>query len=209
MMMPKFAAGQLGNPTGIFARFAGFLWNRRNAALNDTVFVLLALQPTDRVLDIGFGGGYLLSRMSGVVRGGLLAGVDVSPAMVAHAEKRYQKAVSAGQLDLRCAVAESLPYPDRYFSKVCSVNSIFYWQDVEQGIGEIKRVLYPEGKAVLCFTCKASMEKKGFAKNLHLFEAGEIERILTRNGFCDIETAFFSDRYRQYTCITAKGDAGA
>ena len=106
-------------------------------------------------------------------------------------------------------MAESLPYPDRHFSKVCSVNSIFYWQDVEQGIGEIKRVLIPAGKVVLCFTCKASMDKKRFAKNLHLFEGGEIERILTGYGFRDIKTAFFSDKYRQYTCITAEGDAGS
>lgn len=207
-MVPKFIASQLGNPTGIFARVAGFLWNRRNAALNDTVLGLLALQPTDRVLDIGFGGGYLLSRMSAVVTGGLLAGIDASPAMAAQAKKRYQKAVSAGKLDLRCAAAESLPYPDRHFSKVCSVNSIFYWQGIEQGMGEIKRVLLPEGKVVLCLTSKESMEQKRFAKNLHLFETGEIEQILSSQGFREIKTEFFSDKYRQYTCVSAEGVAG-
>lgn len=204
MTMNKLLANQLGNPTGIVGKIAGFLWNRRNAALNDTVLALLALQPGDRVLDIGFGGGYLLNRMSTAVTGGLLAGVDVSPAMVAYAEKRYRKAVSAGNLDLRCAAAESLPYPDGHFTRVCSVNSIFYWQNVELGIHEIRRVLEAGGKVVLCFTCKASIENKGFAKNIHLYEPGEMEQIMAEDGFLDIHTAFFSDRYRQYLCISGE-----
>jgi ubiquinone/menaquinone biosynthesis C-methylase UbiE len=204
MAFSKLAAHQLGNPNRIFGKFAGFLWNRRNAALNDTVLDLLALQPTDRVLDIGFGGGYLLNRMSSTVTGGLLAGVDGSPAMVAYAEKRYQRAVSAGKLDLKCATAESLPYPGSHFTKVCSVNSIFYWQNIGQGILEIKRVLAVGGMVVLCFTCKASIEKKGFAKNIQLYETGEIEQMMAEIGFQDIKTASFSDKYRRYICITGK-----
>jgi ubiquinone/menaquinone biosynthesis C-methylase UbiE len=204
MTISKLEADQLGNPNRIFGKLVGFLWNRRNAALNDTVLGLLALQPSDRVLDIGFGGGYLLNRMSAVVTAGLLAGVDISTTLVASAEKRYQKAVRAGMLDLKCAAAEALPYPDSYFTKVCSVNSIFYWQNIQRGILEIKRVLALGGLVVLCFTCKASLEKKGFAKNIQLYEAVEIEHMLAGVGFQDIKTASFSDRYRQYICITGK-----
>jgi len=71
----RIIASQLGKPSGIFANFAGLIWNRRNATLNNTVFDLLALRPTDRVLEIGFGGGYLLNRMMTVVNDGLAAGV--------------------------------------------------------------------------------------------------------------------------------------
>jgi ubiquinone/menaquinone biosynthesis C-methylase UbiE len=160
------------------------------------------------VLDIGFGGGYLLNRMSSVVTDGLLAGVDVSPAMVAHAEKRYQKAVRAGKLKLKCAAVESLPFPDNHFTTVCSVNSIFYWQNVKQGIQEVKRVLLVGGKLALCLTCKTSIEKKGFAKNIHLYETDEIVQLLTENGFRDIKTSFLSDKHRQYICVTAVYKSG-
>jgi len=191
-------------PSGIFANFAGFIWNRRNAALNDTVFDLLALCPTDRVLDIGFGGGYLLNRIMPVVTDGLAAGVDVSAAMVGHAEKRFQKAINAGKLELKCATAEHLPYPDKYFNKVCSTNSIFYWQNAELGFREIKRVLKPGGKIMLCFTNKTSLEAKSFAKHIRLFEAEAVEQILGKFGFQDIKTSSFSDNHRQYCCITAR-----
>ena len=204
MTLSRLVANQLGNPTGVIGIFAGLLWNRRNAALNDNVFDLLALQPSDRVLDIGFGGGYLLNRMSLVVTNGLLAGVDVSPAVVAYARNRQRKAVQAGKLDLRCAPVESLPYPVDYFTKVCSVNSIFYWRDVDQGISEIERVLAPGGQVVLCFTCRTSIEEKGFAKHLRLYDPEFIALMMAEHGLQAVRTVSSSDKYRHYTSISGK-----
>jgi ubiquinone/menaquinone biosynthesis C-methylase UbiE len=204
MTVSKYVANQLGNPTGIFGKLAASIWNRRNAVLNDTAFELLELIPTDRVLDIGFGGGYLLDRMATRVTKGWLVGVDISPAMVANAEKRYHTSIQSGKIELKCATVESLPYPDQYFSKVCSINSIFYWQDIKQSLVEIRRVLEKDGKAVLCFTDKGSIEKKNFSKEIKLFDGADIERLLIENDFQDIENSLFADRYRQYHCVTAK-----
>jgi ubiquinone/menaquinone biosynthesis C-methylase UbiE len=204
MSFSRVLADQLGNPTGMYGKFAAFVWNRRNAALNDRSFDALSLQPTDRVLDIGFGGGYLIQRMTTIVTDGLLAGVDKSPAMVADAAKRFKNEIKIGRLELKCATAEALPYPAEHFKKVCSVNSIFYWQDVEQGLREVMRVLIKGGTAVFCFTDKASLEKKGFAKYVRLFEIEELEQMMTENGFQDPMTSSFSDKYRRYNCTVVK-----
>ena len=204
MAISRLVANQLGNPTGIFSKLATLVWNRRNAALNDTAFELLALQPTDRVLEIGFGGGYLLKRMAARVTDGWLAGVDISPAMVANGEKRYETAIRSGRLELKSGAAESIPYPDQNFTKACSINSIFYWRDIKQGLREIWRVLEQDGKIVLCFTDKRSLEKKGFAKEIKLFDGNDIELLLKEIGFQDTEILSFADQYRQYTCVTAK-----
>jgi SAM-dependent methyltransferase len=119
-VLAKFVAQQLGAPSGVIGRWVlAPLWNRRNAALNDVVFDRLALHSDDRVLEIGFGGGYLLGRMAGVVTQGFVAGVDVSEAMVAVCERRYRPLVRAGRLELRSAPAESLPYRSGCFSKAC------------------------------------------------------------------------------------------
>ena len=115
----KFMAQQLGRPSGLIGRFIlGPVWNKRNAVLNDVAFDHLTLNPYDRVLEVGFGGGYLLSRMSTVVTEGFLSGVDVSPAMVALCEKRFASPVQAGKLELKCARAESLPYPNEHFTQL-------------------------------------------------------------------------------------------
>ena len=86
MMPPKRAwgrwlAGQLADPGGPAGILLAPLWNRRNAALNDAAFDALALAADDRVLEVGFGGGYLLGRMAGRVSQGFVAGADVSAAM--------------------------------------------------------------------------------------------------------------------------------
>ena len=73
LIFAKLLAQQLGNPSGIVGDLVALLWNKRNAALNDVVFDSLALSADDRVLEVRFGGGYLLSRMSSVVTDGFLA----------------------------------------------------------------------------------------------------------------------------------------
>lgn len=203
-MLGKLIANQLSHPTGVFSYFASLVWNRRNVSLNETAFKLLSLKPSDRVLEIGFGGGYLLNRMAGVVTDGLLSGVDKSPAMVANLERRSRKESEAGKFDLKCASAEKLPFPPEYFTKVCSVNSIFYWQDMQAGLREIYRVLMKDGLMLLCFTSKTSLEKKGFARGIHLIESETLDQMMKGIGFRDILTSSHSDKYRQYLCMTAQ-----
>jgi len=202
MTLGKSMARQLGNPSGIAGYLTALLWNKRNARLNDVVFDSLALSPTDRVLEVGFGGGYLLGRMSTIVTNGLLVGVDVSPAMVAFCERRYRSLTSDGKLELRCAQAESLPYPSGHFTQACTVNSIFYWQNVQQALCELWRVLAEGGTLVMCFTCKASLEKRGFAKHIGLYEADDVQEMMVSCGFQGIRTRHFSDKHRKFVCMT-------
>ena len=199
----KFVAQQLSRPSGLIGQFIlGPVWNKRNAALNDVAFDHLALNSHDRVLEVGFGGGYLLSRMSIVVTGGCLSGVDVSPAMVALCEKRFALLIQAGKLDLQCARAESLPYPDDHFSKVCTVNSIFYWQSVPQALAEFRRVLRDDGLLVMCFTCKASLEKRGFTRQgVATYEADDVQKMMEAAGLHDIRTLHDSDNHRAFVCL--------
>ena len=206
MFFDKFLAQQLGNPSGIIGRWvAAPMWNKRNAALNDVAFENLALTRHDRVLEVGFGGGYLLGKMSGIVTDGLLAGVDGSQAMVSYCKERYRALIRQGRLDLKCARAECLPYPDAYFTKVCSVNSIFYWQDVPAAFSQAWRVLAEGGSLALCFTCKESLEDKGFARQgLALFEVDQVQQMLESAGFCEIRTISSSDRHRDFVCMVGR-----
>jgi SAM-dependent methyltransferase len=176
------------------------LWNRRNLALNEAALNSLALHSDDRVLEVGFGGGYLLGRMAAVVTEGSLAGVDVSPAMVAFCERRYRALVRKGKLELKCASAESLPYPDHHFDKVCTVNSVFYWEDAGQAISELYRVLEEGGVLVMVFTCKESLETKRLGQGIVLYEDDQVYQMIESAGFGKIEMCRASDRYREFVC---------
>jgi ubiquinone/menaquinone biosynthesis C-methylase UbiE len=202
-MIYRFQARQLGNPNSLFARVFAPVWNRRNAALNDTVFAQLELQSDDRVLEVGFGGGYLLKRIAPVLVGGYLAGVDVSRVMVTRNVKQFRQLIESGKLDLRCASAEKLPYPTEDFTKACTVNSIFYWQDASQALAELYRVLKSNGKIFLCQTSASSLGHKGFASYVARYEAQDIQQLLERAGFQDIAILNTTDQYRGFFCLSA------
>jgi SAM-dependent methyltransferase len=181
------------------------LWNRHNAALNDAAFDTLALRARDQVLEVGFGGGYLLGKMATVVTDGFLAGVDTSSAMVAFCQRRHQAAIQAGKLGLTCAKAEALPYPSASFDNACTVNSIFYWGSAPQALSELRRVLRTNGTLVLCFTCRESMEKRRFAGHgIALYGAEEIDAMMKVAGFREVSFARRSDQHRDFWLVVGR-----
>lgn len=204
MVFQRYLASQLCRPSGLIGKYIiGSLWNKRNAALNDDTFACLDLNVEDCVLDIGFGGGYLLERILSTVEQGMVAGTDVSPIMVKNGQRRWREAIAAGKVDLRSGKAEALPFPDGRFSKVCSVNSIFYWNDVCQGIAEMFRVLREEGKAVITFTCKKDLDQKWFVRyGVKAYNDDEVRKMMADAGFGEIELKRNRDMHREFVCLS-------
>jgi hypothetical protein len=74
-MFERFIANQLIYPQGWIGRYLlPVLWNHRNAALNESALSRLRLEAGDRVLDVGFGGGYLIDKMLAKITEGLERG---------------------------------------------------------------------------------------------------------------------------------------
>jgi ubiquinone/menaquinone biosynthesis C-methylase UbiE len=201
MKVTEYLSAQLGRPSGIFSKPAAILWNKRNLALNKAALKNLFLKSNDRVLEIGFGGGYLLGEILRYIDEGFLCGIDISPAMVTRCVKRYRRERDAGLIELKCAPAEAIPYEEKQFTKVCSVNSIFYWQDADRVFNEIGRVLAKDGRFVLCFTLKESLETKGFANHIQLYDIEEVTGMLKASGFQEIQVKTDSDRHRNFACV--------
>lgn len=205
--MMQILARQLGKPVGWFSRWMfSSLWNRRNKVLNDAAFNLLNLPEDARVLEVGFGGGYLLGKIAGELDrralNGFLAGVDHSIEMVRVCEKRFLKRIRAGQIHLAQANAMALPFSSSSISNFVSVNSIFYWADPILAISEAARVLIPQGQFVLVFTCHEDMRRRSFsAHGLRLFEPEEIEKHLRRVGIEQISVTMRKDQYRDFWCL--------
>ena len=204
-MFAKFAARQLSHPSGVVGTHVlPRIWNRRNAALNDAAFRALQLRPGDRVLEVGFGGGYLLQKIAAVVTRGLLVGVDASMAVTIHAAQGVRWGLDSGAVALSCAGVEALPLRSGSFTKVCSVNSLFYWPDLQAAFLEMARVLVPGGQVVLCFTCAASLKDKSFTRfGVSTHGDEEVARRLERAGLFVATRSHGHDRHREFLCLTA------
>jgi SAM-dependent methyltransferase len=204
MFLDKYLARELGCPTGILSSFVlPRLWNMKNVALNEAALDRLRLTDDDVFLEVGFGGGYLLGRAFDLIRLGRVAGVDASPLMVAHCRKKFRFGVESPSIDIRCASAEALPFESETFTKVCSVNSIFFWPDPESGLSEVHRVMADESTLVLVFTSLESIRKRGFARHgLNLFNSDELRRLIENAGFVDVAVEWHVDAQRTFGCAT-------
>jgi arsenite methyltransferase len=179
---PRFIARQLANPSGVLGRLIGSLMNRTNARMNAFAVRLLELEPTDRVLEIGFGGGATLASLIG--RAAFVAGVDRSRDMVARAKARFEAVVRVGRAEFREGHVEALPFAAASFGKVCTVNTVYFWRSLGAGFGEIHRVLAPAGHVAVGFLPKDRMDRMGVPADIFTARApDEVLAALAAAGF--------------------------
>jgi SAM-dependent methyltransferase len=206
IMCNRFISRQLGHPSGAIGRYLlPVVWNRRNSALNDSTLARLQLRAEDRVLDIGCGGGYLIGKMIKQAAAGHVSGVDASPVIARHCSSRFGRSIHKGCLDIQCAPADALPYPNNHFSKACSVNSLFYWPDLHQGLREIHRVLASHGLFVLTYTAKQDLDKRGYSPGAgRSYTDEETAGALLEAGFHDVILKHEADRHRGYSILSGR-----
>lgn len=141
------------------------------------------MQPTDHVLEIGFGPGVGIEALAKKAIDGRVCGVDWSSAMVELASKRNRAAISSGRIDLRAGSAENLPHPDGVFDKVFEANSFHIWPDQAGALREIHRVLKPGGQLMLCLRMKHPTRTKFVAPGHTAEDIPRIQETLDRAGF--------------------------
>ena len=189
MFIRSFVAKQLGSPSGFFGRLLmGFL-NRGNVDMNDFTMEQLNLQSGERILEIGFGGGYLLDKIIATQTPSFVAGIDPSVDVLQIGNKKFARQIQQGYMELKQASGESLPYSDRFFDTVYTVNTIYFWSDAKSVLDECHRVLKPNGKLVICYCSPASLEQMKLTQHgFTAYESEELEQMMQNSGFIDIST---------------------
>jgi protein-L-isoaspartate(D-aspartate) O-methyltransferase len=93
------------------------------------------LKPGHRILDVGCGKGFLLHEFTQAVPGVEVVGLDVSRYALDHAKEEVRPFLTEGN-------ATSLPFPDRSFDFVVSINTLHNLQlpELELALREIERV---------------------------------------------------------------------
>lgn len=185
MAVSKFMARQYGRPSGTFGRLiTAPLLNRANEQSNQRVFQMLQVEDDQTVLEIGFGGGQLLSMMMQDGTSAQLHGVEVSAAMIKRARRQFGKDKRNRPPTLESGRADAIPYPADHFDRVCSVNTVYFWADLVSSVTEIARVTNPEGVVVLGFGSAASLRAAGYeAQGFILYTPDDVISALTSNGF--------------------------
>jgi SAM-dependent methyltransferase len=142
---------QFRQPRGFVGWLVGWEMALRSSNRQRNVWAvgLLGVEPTDHVLEIGFGPGIAIRELSRRATQGLVCGVDHSAVMVRQATRRNAAAVRARRVDLRLGAAEQLPTFTEPFDKVLAVNNMGMWHAPDEGLQALHRRMRPGGRIAI------------------------------------------------------------
>lgn len=142
------------------------------------------LGPDVRFVDLGTGNGWAC-REAGR-RGAAAVGVDLSPGMLAAAQRR-------GGADYLRATFDRLPFRDGSVDVVFSMEAIYYAPDLEAALADVTRVLVPGGRhdAVVDYY-EENEASHGWPQEcgvpMHLLSEAEWADAFRRSGLVDVRT---------------------
>jgi arsenite methyltransferase len=198
-------AQQFRQPSGLLGRLIGFLFRINREGIDWTIN-LLEIQPTDHVLEIGFGPGYGMQRTASLATQGRVAGVDFSQTMLEQATDRNAVAIDAGLVELCLGDATALLYPENTFHKAFATNVIYFWKDPLAYLRELHRVLKPGGRVALYVIAKEDLLKFKLVIQTgvyQLYTGEDLVRLLTQAGFHQARFVTKRERHRTGICALA------
>lgn len=188
-------ASQCKNPRGVIGNIMTWCMNRANKVMYHGIVDELLLSDNLKILDIGFGNGYLekLILKKGTCS---IKGIDISEDMVRKATAVNKRYVDAGKVSFALGDCCKLDYEDQSFHVVTTINTIYFWEDTRKGLSEIYRVLSENGIFYNAVLTKESLDKVFYTKNgFKKFENEEYIAMGKEIGFRDVTIKSLGNQY--------------
>src|SRR5579883_2531551 len=99
---------------------------------------LMNVGEHDNVLDLGCGVGWATRVLAQKAARGIVVGVDLSDRMIAQARSGYR---NPPNVFFAVADASGIPHAAGFFNSLLSVESLYYYPDLEAAFSEAHRVL--------------------------------------------------------------------
>ena len=148
----EFIDGHYKTPKGLIGTFIGEKMVRQHKTETDWSLELMDVQKGDRVLELGCGAGYAIKLISEKDLSDEIVGLDISPTVIRSAKMRNKRAIREKRVKLMQANLHNLPFKNEDFHKIFSIQTIYFWTDIDKTISEIYRVLNQDGIFILTFS---------------------------------------------------------
>ncbi|MDR3024709.1 class I SAM-dependent methyltransferase [Chryseobacterium sp.] len=194
----KILAQNLANPQGEKGIEIGEMMNATNIGMTLESIKTLVIDDGQHILEIGHGNaGHLKSIMS-LAKNLRYTGIDISETM--HNEARKLNKEFENQADFVLYEGKKLPFQDRTFNKIFTVNTVYFWENPVEFLNEIYRVLKDDGTFVLTFGQRDFMEKLPFTEyDFTLYNNNEMEELISKSHFKRMKTSEKEEQIKSKT----------
>ena len=171
----KALASQLKCPMGDTGQELAHSLNLGNLPMIVSALNALGIEEGDRILEVGPGNGGLLNYVLSIAENLHYDGVEISPLMYEQARAANNVFIAEGLAEYALYDGVNLPYEDGVFTKVLSVNTVYFWEEPAWLLAEMCRVLTAGGRVCLSFCEKDFMKTLPFTKyGFALYDAADI-----------------------------------
>ncbi|MEP6948903.1 MAG: methyltransferase domain-containing protein [Ginsengibacter sp.] len=179
----KSIAEQLRKPHGTIGKDVGIKMNEGNLLMNKDTISELGAQANDNILEIGMGNGFFVKYILSVDETIKYTGCDFSEVMVDEAAIYNEQYIKNKQAQFHVADACNLPFNNEHFDKIFTINTVYFWDDVEKVLSEIKRVLKKKGLFIISIRPESIMNNFPFTKfGFNKFSGTGLAELLAENG---------------------------
>lgn len=184
----KILAQQLRKPEGELGKQVGERMNISNAAMNLHSIAVLNAGPNDNILEIGMGNGFFVKNILSLHPSIRYTGYDYSQDMISLSEKRNRKWVDDNRASfIHGDISETTLTPSS-FTKIFTVNTIYFWKDVQQVLKTLKSLLKLGGELILAFRPEENMKNFPVTQyNFNFFRKERVMEELKQVGFSSIQ----------------------
>ncbi len=178
----KILAQNLANPQGEKGIEIGEMMNATNIGMTLESIKTLLIEDDETILEIGHGNAAHVKSILSKAQNVKYTGIDISETMYEEAKRLNEE--FKNQADFILYEGEKLPFEDRTFDKIFTVNTVYFWAQPIEYLNEIYRVLKDNGTFVLTFGQRDFMEKLPFTQfDFTLYNTDEMEETVSKSHF--------------------------
>lgn len=191
---PAVTAQHLGKPEGEIGLALADSMAERNLPIYEAATKRVGLQPGERLIEIGFGNGKLVSRLLALAPGATYTGVDFSKTMVTEAEAFNSDLIDAGRARFHFASVEQMPLVDGSFDRALTINTIYFWPDPVRALAEIRRVLRPDGALLVSAQTPEEAAKAPYTLHgFRIYDEAQLRQLHKQAGFRRVDVELYCD----------------
>lgn len=176
MGISKYISNQFSKPSGFGGVISTFIMNKINRKQYDSVINNIDIKKGNKILDIGFGNGKFINELSQNSQAGFY-GIDISKDMIVAANKKYP--------NIKFSLANILesPFEDEFFNTIYTINTIYFWGDLEKGMREVYRNLKDDGIFINVIYSKEWLQKIKYTNyGFDRYEVNEVKEMTEKSG---------------------------